>query len=353
MVKEAEVLDALKKIIDPDDGRDVVAKHMVTGIHINADNDVQFALVVDPARGAALEGLRQQAERAVASLKGAGKVRAVLTAERAVPEVKAGSSDPHGMAKNPRLDGLPVKTMIAVGSGKGGVGKSTVAFNIAHAFAKSGLRTGLLDADIYGPSVPMLSGINPGKPGLKDGLLIPHEAHGIKLMSMGFLNDTEQALIWRGPMVQTAIYQMFRDVLWGTADAPLDMLVIDLPPGTGDAQLTLAQKVPLNGAIIVSTPQDLALIDARKAVQMFEKTHVPVLGLIENMSTYICENCGHEAHIFGHGGAEAEAGKLNIPFLGAIPLNAEIRRKSDAGEPLNLPVFDQVAARLKGIKEAA
>lgn len=326
-IKE-NVLKALGSVHDVERGGDIVALGMVQGLQVAVDGRVLFSLAVDPARGAALEPLRQAAEKAASAVPGVKEVRAVLTAE------KSAAPDPHGMNKNPPLV-LPVRKIIAVASGKGGVGKSTVAFNLAVALARAGLKTGLLDADIYGPSVPRLSGIADRRPGTKDGRLQPLEAHGVKLMSMGFLVEEEKPMIWRGPMVQTALYQMMRDVEWGSDENPLDILIVDMPPGTGDAQLTMAQKVPLAGAVIVSTPQDLALIDARKAIGMFRRTNVPVLGIIENMSTYICSNCGHEEHIFGHGGAKAEAEKLGVPFLGEIPLRADIRERSDAGVPVD------------------
>ena len=248
------------------------------------------------------------------------------------------------MEKNPRLE-LPIKQIIAVASGKGGVGKSTVAMNLAVALAKSGLSTGLLDADIYGPSVPKMSGLEGQRPQQNEaGKLVPLSAFGLKVMSIGFMLDNEAPLVWRGPMVQTAVYQMLRDVEWGTAEKPLDVLIVDMPPGTGDAQLTLAQKVPVTGAVIVSTPQDIALIDARKAVKMFEKVGVKIFGLIENMSTHVCSNCGHEEHIFGHGGAKSEAEKLGVPFLGEIPLSIGIRKNSDEGKPSAEDVFRGISA---------
>jgi len=330
-IAENEVLQALRAVNDPGRGGDIVSLDMVRGLQVKGGR-VLFSLEVDPARGPALEPLRQAAERAVAALPGVTEVTAVLTAEKKVPA--AAKMDPHGMAKNPPLQ-LPIRYVIAVASGKGGVGKSTVALNLAAALARAGKKTGLLDADIYGPSVPRLTGIGMKKPQLKDDKLVPLEAHGLKVMSIGFMVEDEAPLVWRGPMVQTALYQMLRDVAWGTPKDPLDFLIVDMPPGTGDAQLTLAQKVPLAGAVIVSTPQDLALADARKGIEMFRKVHVPILGLIENMSTYICSHCGHEEHIFGHGGAKAEAEKQGVPFLGEIPLDIAIRTSSDAGQPVS------------------
>lgn len=332
-----DVIRALRAVCDG--AGDIVTLGMVQGLQVSIDGRVLFSLAVDPARGAALESLRQEAEAAAAKVPGVKEARAVLTAE------KVSSPDPHGMSKNPPLK-LPIKKIIAVASGKGGVGKSTVAFNLAVALARAGKKTGLLDADIYGPSVPRLAGVGFRKPDTKEGKLQPLEAHGMKLMSMGFMVEEEKPVIWRGPMVQTALYQMLRDVEWGTDDAPLDVLIVDMPPGTGDAQLTLAQKVPLAGAVIVSTPQDLALIDARKAIEMFRRTDVPVLGVIENMSTYVCGNCGHEEHIFGHGGARAEAEKLGVPFLGEIPLRSDIREKSDAGVPVMEDYFRSIVTKL-------
>lgn len=337
-VAKDDVISALRAVRDPVAGADIVTLGVVQGLQVTMDGRVLFSLAVDPARGPVLESLRQEAERAASAVPGVREVRAVLTSERSAP-------DPHGMNKNPPLK-LSVKKIIAVASGKGGVGKSTVAFNLSVALARAGHKTGLLDADIYGPSVPRLAGLGFRKPETKDGKLQPLEAHGLKLMSMGFMVEEDKPMIWRGPMVQTALYQMLRDVAWGTDDDPLDVLVVDMPPGTGDAQLTLAQKVPLTGAVIVSTPQDLALIDARKAIEMFRKTNVPVLGIIENMSVYICPRCEHEEHIFGEQGARREAERLGVPFLGEIPLRSEIREQSDAGVPADAAHYMDIAQKI-------
>lgn len=359
-VDKDRIIQALRTVVDMETGRDLVSGGIAQGIQIGADGAVFFVLEVDPARGAQLEGLRQEAERVVAKVPGVTKVTAVLTAEK---KAQKEAFDPHGMAKNPRLE-VPAKAVIVVASGKGGVGKSTVAVNLAAVLAnpQSGesLKIGLLDADIYGPSVPTMTGAGLYKPGLDaQRKLIPFQKYNMKIMSIGFMVEAGNALVWRGPMVQTALYQMVRDVAWATPDAPeLDCLIIDLPPGTGDVQLTLAQKVPVTGAVIVSTPQDIALIDARRAVAMFGKTNVPILGVVENMSTHVCSNCGHEEHIFGHGGAEAEAQALGVPFLGAIPLERDIRLQADEGVPIVIAqpqsraaqAYRAIAEKLKGVQ---
>lgn len=334
---EKQIWDALRSVQDDEQGTDIVSLSMVSGLQISDSGDVIFLIEADPAKGAAMEPLRARAEAAVKSISRVSKVSAILTAQRK-PELanksRSNTLDPHGMNKNPVLD-LPIKIIIAVASGKGGVGKSTLGVNVAALLAKNGYKVGLLDADIYGPSVPLLTGLAGRKPDSdEDNNIIPLEAYGMKIMSIGFMVDASKALVWRGPMVQSALYQLFRDVKWGTKEEPLDVLIVDMPPGTGDAQLTLAQKVPVDGAIIVSTPQDIALLDARKGIEMFQKVGVPVLGIVENMSTYICTNCGHEEHIFGHGGAEEEAKKMGVPFLGSVPLNASIRINSDQGKPV-------------------
>lgn len=343
-----------------------LAPDSISGLYIGPDGDALFALEVDPAMGPAMETLRLRAEKAARSVAGIRDVTVVLTAERkggaAAAAVQAaprypsppprggasadGDADPHGMHKNPPLT-LPFRHIIAVGSGKGGVGKSTVAFNLAAALAAMGLSVSLLDADIYGPSVPRLTALAGQKPATgPDGKIIPLHAHGIDVMSIGFLIEEDKPMIWRGPMVQTAFYQMLRDVAWHKGAGQRDVLIIDMPPGTGDVQLTLAQKVPASGAVIVSTPQDLALIDARKAIAMFEKTGVKILGLIENMSYYQCPSCGHHDHVFGHGGAREEASKRGVPFLGEIPLNAEIREHADLGKIAPNAAYGEIAGLL-------
>jgi ATP-binding protein involved in chromosome partitioning len=317
-----EVLAALTGVIDPESGRNLIEAGLVQGLVLKGGH-VGFAIEVPAARGPAAEPLRKAAEDAVNKLPGVLSVTAVLTAHSETPR-------PARPQTPPQPAGIPgVAAIIAVASGKGGVGKSTVAVNLALALSKLGLKVGLLDADIYGPSVPRLLGITE-KPESDGRVLQPIEKLGIKTMSIGFMVDTDTPMIWRGPMVQSALTQMMSDVAW----APLDVLVLDMPPGTGDAQLTIAQRVPLKGAVIVSTPQDIALIDARKGLAMFRKTHVPVLGIVENMSTFVCPHCGQETHIFGHGGARETAGQLGAPFLGEIALVPAIRETSDAGTPI-------------------
>lgn len=360
-VNEEQVLNALRAVKDPDRGADIVSLGMISGLVVK-DGNVAFAVEVDPAKGAALEPLRQAAERAVDAVPGVTSVTAMLTAHRAPPKLGGGDHKGHdhkghshgpapAAAPRPTKVGVPgVRAIIAVASGKGGVGKSTTAVNLALGMAANGLRVGLLDADIYGPSLPRMMGLS-GKPETADGkVLKPLVNYGVKVMSMGFLVAEDTPMIWRGPMVMGAIQQMLRDVAWGE----LDVLVVDMPPGTGDAQLSLAQNVPLAGAVIVSTPQDIALLDARKGLNMFKRVDVPVLGIVENMSYFCCPNCGHRSDIFSHGGARAEADKLGVDFLGEIPLDIAIRETSDGGAPIvmsqqnseHAKVYRTIAARV-------
>jgi ATP-binding protein involved in chromosome partitioning len=323
-----DVLKALAQVTDPASGKNVIAADLIQGLVLR-DGHVGFSVEVPASRGRTAEPLRKAAEDAVTALPGVLSVTAVLTAH-SEPANARPAPQGHAHPHPPKPGGIEgVNAVIAVASGKGGVGKSTVAVNLALGLAKLGLKVGLLDADIYGPSVPRLLAIT-SKPESDGKKLKPIEKFGIKAMSIGFLVAEDAPMIWRGPMVQSALTQMMNDVSW----APLDVLVVDMPPGTGDAQLTIAQRVPLKGAVIVSTPQDIALIDARKGIAMFEKTQIPILGLVENMSVFVCENCGHETHIFGHGGARAEAKKLTAPFLGEIPLVPRIRETSDGGTPV-------------------
>lgn len=329
-VSRDQVLRKLECVSDPADGQNIVSAGRITGISIQGGR-VNIALGPDKNHNAPDKILCEKIKTAAESLEGVSEALVIPTQEKAPPA--------------PERAILPeVKHVIAVASGKGGVGKSTVAVNLACALARRGLKTGLLDADIYGPSVPRMMGVKDSKPEISpDRYFIPVEAHGVKTMSVGFLVPEEEAMVWRGPMIQKALFQMLRDVKWGA----LDVLVIDMPPGTGDAQLTLAQKAKLSGAVIVSTPQDIALIDARRGVEMFKKVNVPVLGVIENMSTHVCTNCGHEEHIFGHGGAKAEAEKLGVAFLGEIPLSLDLRIASDEGKPRQTPgVFDLISGKI-------
>ena len=355
-VSEQEVLEALKAVVEPERGADLVSLGMVSGLVVK-DGNVGFAIEVDPRRGAEMEPLRKRAEETVQALDGVLSVTAVLTAHRDAP---AGGSAARGSAargsaardsaardsagggeapraaqpgsgpagQRPMVPG--VKAIVAVASGKGGVGKSTCATNIGLGLARLGLAVGVLDADIYGPSQPRMLGIG-GRPSSPDGqILSPMENYGLKCMSMGFLVAEDTPMIWRGPMVQSALQQMLRDVDWGE----LDVLIVDMPPGTGDAQLTMAQQVPLSGAVIISTPQDIALLDARKGLNMFRKVDVPVLGIVENMSYFACPKCGEVSHIFDHGGARKVADELGMEFLGEVPLDLAIRETSDGGRPI-------------------
>ena len=329
-VTEAQIMTALKTVAAPGGG-DIVGAGLVTGLAVR-DGHVGFSIEVDPRQGPALEPLRKAAEKAVDALPGVLSVTAVLTAHRgaqpAPNQATPQASPARPTANKPEVPGI--RHIIAVASGKGGVGKSTVAVNLALAFKAAGLKVGLMDADIYGPSQPRLMGIS-GKPQSLDGKrLEPMQNFGIKVMSMGFMIAEDTPMIWRGPMVMSAINQLLREVNWGE----LDVLVCDLPPGTGDAQLTMAQSVPLSGAVIVSTPQDIALLDAKKGLNMFRKVDVPVLGIVENMSYFNCPHCGQRSDIFSHGGARLEAERSGVDFLGEIPLDIRIRETSDGGQPI-------------------
>tara|TARA_Y100001933_G_scaffold256482_1_gene301209 strand:+ start:581 stop:1696 length:1116 start_codon:yes stop_codon:yes gene_type:complete len=327
---ECEIQTALSGINLPDSDQNIVDSGVINNLVVK-DGHVQFALEIDPADAEKMEPVRKAAEDAVKSLGGILSVTAVMTAHReAQPEPQQQpqkSQEPQQQQK----ELLPqVGAIVAVASGKGGVGKSTTAANLAVAFRQMGLRTAMLDADIYGPSLPTMMGIT-GRPSSPDGkTIIPMEAHGVTCMSIGFLVPQDTAMIWRGPMVMGALEQMMGDVDWG----PQDVLVVDMPPGTGDAQLTMAQRVPLAGAVIVSTPQDLSLIDAKKGLNMFRKVDVPVLGIVENMSYFLCPNCGERSDIFAHGGAAQAATQIGVDFLGEIPLEMAIREGGDNGTPI-------------------
>ena len=330
-VDRSEVMAALAQLKLPDGG-DMVSNDFIRAVTIDG-TAVRFVIEApNPEVARKLADIREAAEKMVRALDGVENVTAVVTAHEEKtppPNLKIGG---HPKPQDGPISVPGVDRILAIASGKGGVGKSTVSSNLAVALAKQGRRVGLLDADIYGPSQPRMMGVNK-RPASPDGkIIIPLQAHGVTLMSIGLMVDPDKAVVWRGPMLMGALQQMLNQVQWGE----LDVLIVDLPPGTGDVQLTLCQKTQLTGAIIVSTPQDVALIDARKALDMFATLHTPVLGMIENMSQYTCPSCGHEAHIFGHGGVEAEAEKLDIPFLGALPLDLSVRIAGDSGIPVAL-----------------
>lgn len=358
--KEA-ILSALREVIDPDTGKNVVDSGMMQGLVVRNGN-VGFSLEVDPAEGAQKEPLRKACEDRLIKLKGLISVTAVLTAHRSAEErAEEANQSAHAAPAAPQKKraapppslGIPgVKAIIAIASGKGGVGKSTVAVNIALALSQLGMKIGLLDADIYGPSIPMMMGLS-GKPETtEDKKLIPMENHGIKTMSIGYMVEPGTAMIWRGPMVQSALQQMMMDVKWGE----LDLLVVDMPPGTGDAQLTMAQKVPLAGAVIVSTPQDIALLDAVRGIAMFEKTNIPILGLVENMAWFEAPGSNEKTYIFGQGGVKRTAEKMGKDLLGEVPLVPAIREGMDQGKPIvaqdpNSPTAAPFIAIAKKLKE--
>jgi ATP-binding protein involved in chromosome partitioning len=329
---EARLLEALRGVAAPGGG-DVVGAGLVDAVSAK-DGMVHVALLTDRAHAPAMEAARAAAEKALKRLPGVLNASVVLTAHR--PAAIA-EPVPHGAEREKFLADVP--TVIAVASGKGGVGKSTVAVNLAVALAQAGQRVGLIDADIYGPSLPRMLGRS-GKPEVIGKMMQPIEAFGLRCMSIGFLVPEDQAMIWRGPMIMGALNQMLGQTSWGA----LDVMVVDLPPGTGDAQLTLSQRVAVSGAVIVSTPQDIALIDARRGVAMFRKVDVPILGVVENMSFFCCPGCGQRTEIFGHGGARAEAALMGVPFLGEIPLLAAVRAAGDSGLPVVIGAPESAAA---------
>ena len=355
-----QILDVLAKVPSPD-GAPLTAAEVLSDIVVS-DGKVFFSLTVDANAVPRWEAVRKQAEAAVRSVPGVQSALVALTAERKqgsgaaaqarpIPP-RGGAAIPRAAPRGEAAAGLPgVEAIIAVASGKGGVGKSTTAVNLALGLRDLGLKVGVLDADIYGPSMPKLLAIKERPQTLGGTRLKPISRYGLTVMSIGFLVDEETPMIWRGPMVISALTQMLREVEWGT----LDVMVVDMPPGTGDAQLTMAQQVPLKGAVIVSTPQDLALIDARRGIAMFRRVNVPVLGLVENMSYFQCPHCGTRSDIFGHGGAREEAQRLDVPFLGEVPLHIDIREKSDAGLPVvatepdgaHAAIYREIAAKVR------
>ncbi len=352
-VTRDEVLNRLRAVTGPDFEGDVVSLGLVSDIFI-ADGKVFFSITVPAERANALEPMRLAAEKAVKEIPGVTGALVTLTAEKkggrtsddappAKPRPAPGRPAPQPQPRPAAKPGIPgVGAIIAVASGKGGVGKSTTAVNLALGLQANGLKVGVLDADIYGPSMPRLLGLS-GRPETVEGrILKPMQNYGVKTMSMGFMVDEDTPMIWRGPMVMSALTQMLREVAWGE----LDVLVVDMPPGTGDAQLTMAQQVPLAGAVIVSTPQDLALIDARKGLAMFRKVDVPLLGVVENMSYFIAPDTGTRYDIFGHGGARREAERLGVPFLGEVPLHMDIRAYSDNGTPVTVIEPESPHARI-------
>ncbi len=338
-VTQSQVLDALKKVMDPELGKDLVTLNMIRNIRIDGGK-VRFSLVLTTPACPLKKELEEGARKAVEALPGVEEVTVDVSSE--VPKAKR-------VPQKEPIEG--VKNTIAVASGKGGVGKSTVSVNLALSLAKTGARVGLLDTDLYGPSVPMMMGVHKEVHTTEDKRLIPVESHGVKLMSVGFMLDEETPLIWRGPLVMQLVQQFLKGVAWGE----LDYLVIDLPPGTGDAQLTLVQTIPLTGSVVVTTPQDVALIDARRAIKMFKEVNVPIVGIVENMSYFVCPHCGEKTEIFSHGGGEKTAERYDVELLGTIPIDPSIREGGDKGVPVveGLPDSPQAKAFMEIAKKVA
>ena len=339
---ESSVLAALRGIRDPDHGQDIVSLGLVKDLHIH-DAEVSFTLAFAGQSPAAKAQLHSSASKAVSQLPGVGRVSVKMGSAAAAgrPQAPAGQAHGHAQPAAPAADFIPeVKHTIAVSSGKGGVGKSTVAVNLALALKQAGAQVGLVDVDVYGPDVPLMMGAR-GRPGMFENKIIPVEAHGVKIMSIGLLVAEREALVWRGPMIHSAVQQFLRDVNWG----PLDYLVFDMPPGTGDAQLSLSQVVPLSGVVMVTTPQDVALLDVRKALAMFRKLNVPILGIVENMSYFIAPDTGRRYPIFGEGGGQRVADEFGVPLLGQIPLEMETREGGDTGVPITVGRPDSAQAQ--------
>ncbi|WP_226627334.1 iron-sulfur cluster carrier protein ApbC [Alloyangia pacifica] len=328
----------LKSVADPVAGGDIMSSGVVRALNVDEAGAVRFVMEIPPSQSTAYTKIKEQAESALRATEGVSAVSIVLTGhtEKAPPELKMRKAEPQGPQRIPGVNHI-----IAIASGKGGVGKSTVSSNIACALAQQGRRVGLLDADVYGPSQPRMLGVS-GRPASPDGkTILPLRNHGVTMMSIGLMTNEDQAVVWRGPMLMGALQQMMMQVQWGA----LDVLIVDLPPGTGDVQMTLSQKAHVDGAIVVSTPQDVALLDARKGIDMFKQLNVPILGMVENMSTHVCSNCGHEEHVFGHGGVAAEAEKLGVPLLAEVPLDLQIRLASDGGAPIVVSQPDSAQAQ--------
>ncbi|MCG6883004.1 MAG: Mrp/NBP35 family ATP-binding protein [Silicimonas sp.] len=339
MPLEEDVRAALARVVDPSRGADILTSGQVKGLVVR-EGAVSFVIEVDASRASAMEPLRAAAEAAVKAVEGVASVSAILTAHaeagqaRVAPKAPVpdlGLKDFTPKRPAPEKPGpLPgVRHVVAIASGKGGVGKSTVSANLAVALAARGLRVGLLDADVYGPSQPRMLGVS-GRPSSVGNIILPLRNHGVTVMSLGFMVEEEEAIVWRGPMLMGALQQMLGQVQWGT----LDVLLVDLPPGTGDVQMTLCQKTEVAGAVVVSTPQDIALIDAKKGIDMFRRMETPILGIVENMAAFVCDGCGKVHHPFGHGGARAEAERIGVPFLGEVPLYLAIRTAGDGGAPV-------------------